>query len=80
MRTRNKINAPDAETNDMLMAALAEAEAELRNWRQRAETAEGDREVCQRGKEAWMAECNLLHARLDEINKLAAKELTADAG
>lgn len=67
MRTKTKKECCRAD-KDMLIAALNSAEADLN-------MARTDLQAMTRAKEAWMHEVNVLHQRLDEIGKLAAKEL-----
>lgn len=51
--------------------------AEVTDWMNKAATAVSERDAMARAKETWMAEVNTLHTRLDEISKLAGKELIA---
>lgn len=72
------LNSAEAELNQSraeFHKRKTELMTEVTDWMNRATEAVSQRDALARAKEAWLGECGLLHARLDEIQKLAAKEL-----
>lgn len=73
------LNSAEAELNAArheFHKRKAELMAEVTDWMSKATQAVSERDALARSKEAWMTETGLLHARLDEIAKLAQRELS----